>query len=152
MFEAIAIRLPRLLGGLCLLAGVGINFANIVGRFFFGAPIFWAEEAMIFLVLWAVFLTFISVTASRAHLNMDLFQKLLPRRAGRALELAGLAVGVVAMGYLALQSWSSLQKLWSFDMRSISLQIPMVVPHAAVLVGFAGSAAAAFILIWKRRE
>lgn len=144
--------IPKILAGLCLLAGIGINFANVVGRYLFKAPIFWAEEAMIFLNLWAVFLAFIAVTAARAHLKMDLFLNLLPSQTAVWIERAGLALGAIVMGYLALQSWQSLKKLWAFEMKSVALEIPMVIPHAAVLIGFSVSAIAALLLLVGLRK
>ncbi len=151
MRQLLLVRLPATLAGLCLLGGVGVNFANVVGRYFFGAPIFWAEEAMIFLIIWSVFLAFIAVTAQGEHLKMDLVAKLLPERGQILLERIGLLVGIATMLFLAWKSWVSLARLWRFDMRSISLDIPMVVPHAAVLIGFALSAVAALILLLRGR-
>lgn len=152
MRHFILVRVPTVLAGLCLLAGVAVNFANVVGRYFFGAPIFWAEEAMIFLIIWSVFLAFIAVTAKDEHLKMDLVSKMLSAWARQALEKLGLLTGVVVLLFLALQSWTSLGRLWKFDMRSISLDIPMVVPHAAVFVGVALSAVATLFLLFRGRE
>ncbi|MDC0738064.1 TRAP transporter small permease [Cognatishimia sp. SS12] len=149
MFELLAIRIPKYLAALCLLAGIGINFANVIGRYVFSSPIFWAEEAMIFLVLWSVFPAFIAVTASRAHLKMDLLLDFLPETRRNLVERLGLIVGTVAMGYVTLQSWASIQKLWKFEMKSISLEIPMVIPHGAVVLGFGLSTVVAFLLIWR---
>lgn len=152
MFELVAIRIPKVIAGACLLGGVAINFANVVGRYLLDAPIFWAEEAMIFLVLWSVFLAFIAVTASRAHLKMDLLLEASPAWARALIERAGLVLGVVVMGFLTVQSAVSVEKLWRFGMTSISLEIPMVVPHASVLVGFAASAVIALLLLWRKAE
>ncbi|MGH1464536.1 MAG: TRAP transporter small permease [Cognatishimia sp.] len=149
MFEFLAIRFPKYLAAICLLAGVGINFANVVGRYVFSAPIFWAEEAMIFLVLWSIFPAFISVTASRAHLKMDLFLEFLSDRGRVRIERAGFVLGTGIMGFVAVQSWASISKLWKFQMKSISLEIPMVLPHGAVLLGFSMSALVAFLMIWR---
>ncbi|MFN3145768.1 MAG: TRAP transporter small permease [Paracoccaceae bacterium] len=152
MRDLLLVRLPSVLAGICMLGGIGINFANVVGRYFFGAPIFWAEEAMIFLIIWAVFLGFVAVTAQGEHLKMDLLARRLPERAQAWLERLGLVLGVVVMLFLAWQSWASLSRLWRFDMRSIALDIPMVIPHAAVPVGFVLSAVAAALLLVRGRR
>src|SRR5580692_4426614 len=44
------------LSGVLLVASVALNFANVVGRYFFNASIPWAEEAMLFLMVGCVFL------------------------------------------------------------------------------------------------
>ena len=46
----------RVAAGAMLIASVGINFANIIGRYFFSVSLSWAEEAMLFLMIGCVFL------------------------------------------------------------------------------------------------
>ena len=46
--------IPRAAIGLILLLAIAINFANIVGRYVFSAPLPWAEEVLSFLVIWGV--------------------------------------------------------------------------------------------------
>ena len=46
--------IPRAAIGLILLLAIAINFANIVGRYAFLAPLPWAEEVLSFLVIWGV--------------------------------------------------------------------------------------------------
>ena len=151
MVDILFVRLPRIVAGLCMLAAIGINFANVVGRYLFNAPIFWAEEAMIFLIIWCVFLAFVSITAKGEHLKMDILSTSLPRAVSGVLDRVGLALGVIVMLFLAWQSWQAIAKLWSFDMRSIALEIPMVIPHAAVITGFALSAFASLIVLIRGR-
>lgn len=139
-YELIAVKTPRIIAGIFLLAGIGVNFANVIGRYFFSMPIFWAEEAMIYCSLWAVFLGVISVTASGAHLSMDLFSATLPKPVKRVLDVITAIMTALIMGFVSWHSWVTISNLWRFDMRSISLEIPMVVPHMAVFVGFGLSA------------
>jgi hypothetical protein len=42
--------------GCGFLFALALNFSNVVGRYVFHAPIFWAEEAMIYTFVWCVFL------------------------------------------------------------------------------------------------
>jgi len=45
------VSILRVIAGILLVASVLLNFANVVGRyFFFGASIFWAEEIMLYLM------------------------------------------------------------------------------------------------------
>ena len=46
----------RVAAGAMLVASVGINFANIIGRYFLSVSLSWAEEAMLFLMIGCVFL------------------------------------------------------------------------------------------------
>ena len=45
-------EIPRVVIGLILLAAIGVNFANIVGRYVFLAPLPW-RAVLSFLVIWA---------------------------------------------------------------------------------------------------
>src|SRR5215469_14150779 len=77
----------RIASGALLLASVAINFANIVGRYFFATSIQWAEEVMLFLMVGCVFLGTGLVGWSGRHIRMDVLVSLLPGPARRALEL-----------------------------------------------------------------
>src|SRR3954451_8393527 len=67
------VRVPYLATGVIFLAAAFINIANVIGRYVFSAPIFWAEEVLVFMVIWAVFLSAIAITFNGGHLSMDLF-------------------------------------------------------------------------------
>src|SRR5262245_19905501 len=71
--EFFFVRIPYYLTGVVFLAATLINIANVVGRYVFSRPIFWAEEVLVFMVIWGVFLSAVSITFSGRHLNMDLF-------------------------------------------------------------------------------
>jgi len=71
-----------------LLAGsVAINFANIIGRYFFSVSIQWAEEIMLFLMIGCVFLGSGVVGWSRRQIRMDAFVSLLPSTIQKFLEI-----------------------------------------------------------------
>lgn len=60
-----------------MLAGVLLNLSNVIGRYAFAKPIFWAEEVLVALTIWGVFLGAAVVTWRGDHLNMDLFSSRL---------------------------------------------------------------------------
>ena len=49
--EFIFIRIPHVLSGVLFLLAVVLNFVNVIGRYVFGMPIFWAEETLTFTTL-----------------------------------------------------------------------------------------------------
>ena len=63
ILEFCFVRAPYLITGMIFLAAALINIANVIGRYVFSAPIFWAEEVLVFMVIWAVFLSAISITS-----------------------------------------------------------------------------------------
>jgi len=140
-------RLARLLKHvltalIALLMGamVLLNVANVVGRRLFGQSIPAADELLTFSMVWLVFVGVILVTGDDRHLRFDIAVRLLPQRAYALLTaLLDLALAALA-AYVSVQSYAFLDKLAGINQRSMAAGIPMVYPHAAVLVGLAGTA------------
>ena len=138
--ELLLHRLPLTLAAFLLLGAIAINFANVVGRYLFLASIYWADEAMVFLVIWSIFLAAVAVTYDGSQLTMDLFSTRLSPRWQRVLDAV---IGVVCLATFAFMAWQALtvvRTLMRNDQRSIALDIPIAIPHAALLVGFTLSA------------
>lgn len=138
--ELLLHRLPLTLAAFLLLGAIAINFANVVGRYLFLASIYWADEAMVFLVIWSIFLAAVAVTYDGSQLTMDLFSTRLPPRWQRVLDAVIGAVCIVTFAFMAWQALTVVRTLTRNDQRSIALDIPIAIPHAALLVGFALSA------------
>jgi TRAP-type C4-dicarboxylate transport system permease small subunit len=121
--------------GALMLVGVCITFANVIGRYVFGTAIYWAEEILVFIVIWGVFVGLIVLTYKGEYLSMDLFTAHLRGRARFALDLLVTAVLVACCAYAAWQSWQVLSLFIQTDQRTVSAGIPKAIPHAALLVG-----------------
>jgi TRAP-type C4-dicarboxylate transport system permease small subunit len=138
--ELVLHRLPLTLAAILLLAAIAINFSNVVARYLFRASLYWADEAMVFLVIWSIFLAAIAVTYDGNHLTMDLFSTRLSPRWQRALDGAIAAVCILTFAFMAWQAMTVVRTLLRNDQRSIALDIPIAVAHSALLVGFVFSA------------
>jgi TRAP-type C4-dicarboxylate transport system permease small subunit len=128
--------IPRAAIGLILLLAIGINFANIVGRYLFSAPLPWAEEVLSFLIIWGVCLGASAVTYDRRHLAMDVFVGLYPAWLRRILEGLALVTVVGFSGFAAVQAWKIVTIMARNGQVSITAEIPMTVPYLAFVVGF----------------
>ncbi len=135
--------MPRLLAALRIVLGslmfaaVTINLANIVGRYGFSKPVFWAEEAMVFIQIWCVIIGAALVSYEHAHLRMDAFEHLVPRRFKRWLDaITGLVMVVVALT-IAWVSVGIVNGMINNDVRSVALELPMAVPYGILPIGFA---------------
>ena len=127
---------PRMLMAVLMLTGIAINFANVVARYLFDFAIFWAEEIMIFIIVWCVFIGAITVTFNGAHLRMDLISTRLPRR-WKAIINAVTAVVFLACGLFVIpQSFEAVTFLRAADQVSVTASVPKEIPHSAILVGF----------------
>jgi TRAP-type C4-dicarboxylate transport system permease small subunit len=127
--------LPRAALGAIMLVALAINGANIVGRYLFGTPIVWADEAMVFLMISAVFLGMAPVTWDARHLKMDIFVAMAPRRVRAVIQVLALALCLAATAFQAVQAFGVSSLMARFGQRSSVLEMPMVWLHGTVTVG-----------------
>src|SRR3984957_12285381 len=143
--EFIFIRIPHVLSGSLFLVAVVLNIVNVIGGYVFGMPVFWAEEALTFTVIWIVFLVAGTITYRGAHLNMDLVFSRMPADLQRAVRIAILIALIVFTIYTAGQSWKAVELHYLTGGVTAGTNIPLVVPHAALLFGFSFMALAAIV-------
>ena len=141
------VTLPRWVMGALMLAGVAICFSNVVARYLFGYALFWAEEVMVFLTIWGVFLGVAAAAYERAHLNMDLFSNTFRGRAVYALNASLVAVLVAACAFMVWQSVQVVALFYQGGVRSVSAGVPKWIAHSALPVGFALMALAVLVRI-----
>lgn len=124
------------IASVCLLVcSVALNFANIVGRYFFSASITWAEEGMLFLMIGCVFLGAGGPAWSGRHIRMDVFLRMLPEKARDALYLLSDVALVATSLVLVLFAWPTILQLQEFDQRSLAANIPLVIPQSLIPIG-----------------
>jgi TRAP-type transport system small permease protein len=125
-----------LLAGL-MIAIIGLNVANVLGRYVFLAPVPGADELMSFGMVWGVFLGAGVVTLRGSHLSMDLVLGLLAPPARRAAEAAASIAMIAVLGFVAAQSLEYLETIGMIGLSSMALGLPMAWVHAAVPAGLA---------------
>src|SRR6202043_3833590 len=117
-------RVIRVASGALLVGSVAVNFANIIGRYFFAVSIQWAEEGMLFLMIACVFLNCGLVGWAGRQIRMDAFVSLLPPRPRAIVELVCELVVVATSLLLAVLSWPVVSMLAELDERSQAANIP----------------------------
>lgn len=147
MARTLLVRVPQWIMGGLMLAGIAIIFVNVVSRYFFGKAIFWAEEVLVFMSMWGVFLGMVAITFNGEHLNMDLFSSRLRGRWKTALNALVAAVLIVCCLFVAVQSGKIVSLFAQSAQVSIAAGIPKAIPHAALAAGFFLSAVAALVRI-----
>jgi TRAP-type C4-dicarboxylate transport system permease small subunit len=125
----------RIAAGAMLITSVAINFANIIGRYFFSVSLSWAEEVMLFLMIGCVFLAAGPVGWMGRNIRMDVMVSALPPRARAAFELFSDLATIATCIALAIFAWPVMTMLAELDQRSDSANIPLVIPQAAVPLG-----------------
>ncbi|MDB5641247.1 MAG: tripartite ATP-independent periplasmic transporter DctQ [Hyphomicrobiales bacterium] len=118
-----------------LALSVVINFGNIVGRYLLHAPIEWAEEAMLYLMIAFVFLGGARIASDGTHIRMDVFVRLMPERARLIVQWLTDVLMVLAGLVLAAYAVPTVRQLHDFDQLSVAAEIPMYLPHAVIPLG-----------------
>jgi C4-dicarboxylate transporter, DctQ subunit len=143
--ESLVLAAPRLIVGAAIFVSVGLNFANIVGRYVFSAPIVWAEEILDYLMVWSVFLAAVLVTWEGRHIKMDLLSVMLPSPFKEVCNLVAAVLFAAVCVFMVWQSWTMTHLAYAMDQRSVAADIPMALAHAGVLLGFVGMLAAVLL-------
>jgi len=143
--EFVFVKIPHVLSGALFLIAVVLNIVNVIGRYVFGIPVFWAEEALTFTVIWIVFLVAGSITYCGAHLNMDLLYSRMPAALQLIIRIAIALALIVCAVYTAMQSWDVVKLHYLTHGVTAGTNIPLVIPHSALLFGFSFMAAAAIV-------
>jgi TRAP-type C4-dicarboxylate transport system permease small subunit len=143
----------RAAAGILLISSVAINFANIIGRYFFSISIPWAEEIMLFLMVGCVFTGCCAVAWEGRQIKMDVVVMMLPPKLRELLnvlcELALIGTGAAVTVF----AWPVIAQLAAFDERSQAANFPLVIPQAMVPIGYTLMAllvAVRLIVRWQR--
>ena len=125
----------QVLTAVLLIIAVALNFANIMGRYMFNAPIASAEEVMLFLLVAVVFLGNGLVSWEGRQIRMDVVLHVLPPAVRRLLEVfADLTMMVVSV-VLIVFAWPVIDMLYDFDQRSPAASVPLFIPQALIPIG-----------------
>ena len=129
------VAIVRNLAAIMLLSGLVLNFVNVVGRYFFAAPIEWAEEVMLFLMVAIVFLGASYVSWKGRQIAMDLLVLMLPPAPQRIIRLLTLVVEVVVPLIVVWIGTPVIVTLWNFDQRSQAADLPLAIPQSLIPIG-----------------
>ena len=130
-------RLDALVVGALGIAALGLASLNVLLRTF--APrhaIEWGDEVQVYLVVWAVCLSFAAVTAADRHVRADLFVGMMPGPVQRVFGLLGDGLGLVMAGTLCWLAVLVTYEAWDFgDVSTTTLRFPLWIYTASLPVG-----------------
>ncbi|MFN3351481.1 TRAP transporter small permease [Pseudorhodoplanes sp.] len=136
-----ALAAVRLLIGLVLL-----NVVNAVARAT-GRVVVGVDEVLVFGMIWMVMIGMLLVTADRSHIALEILTARVGARTRCMLSIVTHAVMTAACAYAAWQSFGFIQRVAATGQTSMALGMPMLIPHSALLVGFAGTAIIAAMIV-----
>lgn len=113
-----------------------IMFYDVVLRYFFDSPTYWADELSEYMIVWAVFISMAWVLKTNRHIRVEL---LFNRLSKGGKQTATVICILSSLFFFVLFIYASLKMaLQSFSLgrTSISpLQMPMVIPHLSLVLG-----------------
>ena len=151
---AIALRLARIaalaaraLLGTLLLGMVLLNVANAACRYLFGVVLIGADELLVFAMIWMVMIGMILVTIDRRHIALDFLANRLAPRPRIAITIFHHLVIAIGAAYAAVQCLEFTRRVAAIGQTSMAIGFPMLFAHSALVVGFAGTALVATVLV-----
>jgi C4-dicarboxylate transporter DctQ subunit len=146
------LTLTRAAAGIFLISTVAINFANIIGRYFFSVSIPWAEEIMLFLMVGCVFTGCCAVAWEGRQIRMDVIIAMMPAKVRDLFHLLSELVLIAAAAAVTAFAWPVITQLAAFDERSQAANFPLVIPQAMVPIGYTLMALLVAVRLLTRRR
>jgi TRAP-type C4-dicarboxylate transport system permease small subunit len=132
----VATRLEAVLA-CALIAAVGMNVVNVIGRYAFGSSMSGVDELQIYLLVALAFFGSVVASVRGQHLRMDVLTRFFPqgiKRLLRGLEAVG---AVVLCGFVCFISTRYALRMAQIGTVSENAHIPMWIPHGIVALAFA---------------
>ena len=123
-----------ILAGIALILACAILSYSVLGRALFHSPNYWQDEAAVFLLVGATFMTAAYVQSQRGHIGIEAFVGLLSPFANKIrLWLVDLA-SLLFCAFFAWKSWTLAHEAWVDGQVSNSMwSPPLAIPY--VLMG-----------------
>jgi len=124
------------LAAIALVAACAILSDSVVGRALFHSPNYWQDEAAVFLLVGATFMSAAYVQASRGHIGIEAFVGLLSPTVNRIrLWLVDVA-SLLFCAFFAWKSWTRAHDAWVDGEVSNSMwSPPLSIPYSLMAIG-----------------
>ena len=114
-----------------------VTFSQVVARYVFKSGAVWALELTTFLFAWLVLFGMSYGVKIGAHLGVDAFVKLMPKRAQRVVTLLAAACCLAYAAILFVGAWEYIGKMYRIGIEAVDLPIPRWIPYSILPVGLA---------------
>lgn len=132
--KGILFHLDAVITGTTLALATIIVNLNVLMRYFFKSPLFWAEEVATGLFVWTVFVGSAYAYRCHAHLGVDILVNALPEKVRRVVKVI---MDILEMLILAMLTYISFLYVYNtFDKLSSTLRMPNWYITSAIPIGF----------------
>jgi len=130
----------RGLMALCMLAlivAAGILTYSVLARYFLKIPTDWQDEAAVFLLVGATFVSGAYVQSQRGHIGIEALSGLLPAAVNRWRLIAVDAASSLFCVFFSWKSWALLHEAWvEGQTTTSSWGPPLWIPYSLMTIGF----------------
>jgi len=132
-------RIEQGIVGILGLAALACALWQVLSRYFFPQQsIGYAEEVIVYLLVWAVMVVSSQLVRTDGHVRPDIARNLVPAAIARWLEVFNCAAAVVFCAALTWYGWRIVATAQAIDEHSASdLRFPMWIYYAALPTGAA---------------
>ena len=125
-----------LAASLALIAASLILSYSVVVRYYFKAPTYWQDEASVFLLVGATFLTAAHVQAKRGHVGIDALVGFLSPAGNRLRLLLVDAASLAFCAFFSWKSWTLFHEAWEDgQVTSSTWGPPLWIPYSIMALG-----------------
>ena len=110
-------------------------FINVIMRYVFLYPIYWAEELCRYLMVWMIFIGASQVTLQGGHVAVDIVPRLLPKRVNRVLAFLVNGMSIVFCVVLAYFAYKQMRRVKIAHQISPAMELPMWLAYLAIPLG-----------------
>jgi C4-dicarboxylate transporter DctQ subunit len=143
--------IERTLAGILGALAMAVGLVQVIGRYFFPAlAISWAEEVIVYLIVWAVMIISSQLVRTDGHVRPDLILRLVPPAGQRWLEAFNCVVALVFCGGMVWYGWQIVDTSRLLEETSSSgLRFPMWIYYASLPAGGALMTARYLIRLYR---
>jgi TRAP-type C4-dicarboxylate transport system permease small subunit len=129
-------RIMVVFGMIALLVAAAILTYSVFSRYFFKAATDWQDEAAVFCIVGAVFLSGAYVQSRRGHIGIEAVAAILPPAVNRARAFVVDVLSFLFCSFFAWKSWTLWHEAWVDKMTSSSSWAPpLAIPYGLMSVG-----------------
>ena len=140
-------------GAVALLAASLVLTYSVVSRYFFKAATDWQDEAAVFCIVGAVFLSAAYVQSYRGHIGIEFFGTLMGPRANRVRAFVVDVASFLFCAFFAWKSWTLWHEAWvDKQTTSSSFAPPLWIPYGLMAAGMTLLAVQLFLQVSIRLQ
>ena len=129
-----------------------LTCADVIGRYFFGAPVFGAFEVTETLLAALIFAALPLVTLRGEHVTVDVFDAFTPDWLFRAQHVVASAMGALATGYLAWRLWLRAMNMDAAGETTAQLKLKLAYLTYTMSILMALTALALLVLVFRKPQ